>query len=137
MIARPIGHRWILGLALLGAAALLAAGCGPAPAALVPVADEPAPPPVAPPTFTDQTPSSPGTPGPVQPATEPGQPAAGDLDGNGVIDQADKDAYLARFQNAFGTGDGSATYDPPLDMNGDGVISWADLQLFVKAAEAD
>jgi len=68
------------------------------------------------------------------PPPDAGQPMPGDMDGNGLVDQADENAYRSRFQETFGSGTGAANYDPSLDMNGDGIVSWADLQAFLALA---
>jgi hypothetical protein len=68
------------------------------------------------------------------PPADAGQPVAGDMNGNGVVDQADENAYRDGFQTAFGSSTGNANYDPSLDMNGDGVVSWTDLQAFLALA---
>jgi hypothetical protein len=54
------------------------------------------------------------------------------MDGNGSIDQADHDVFVARFDEAFGADSGKAAYDPLLDMDGDGLIGWSDLQQLVE-----
>jgi len=74
--------------------------------------------------------SDPNDPGSERAVVPAGASGAGDLDGNNVIDAADKDLFLVRFERAFGS-TGGAAYDPLLDMDGDGQITWADLQAFV------
>ena len=71
---------------------------------------------------------------PTSPANA-GQPVVpGDMDGNGVVDQADENTYQDRFQEAFGSSTGDVNYDPSLDMNGDGIVGWSDLQAFLALA---
>lgn len=66
------------------------------------------------------------------PTLKPGEIPPGDIDGNGQVDEADLNAFVTRFDEVFGTGADNPTYDKALDMNGDDLISWADLQLFLE-----
>ncbi len=66
------------------------------------------------------------------PTLKPGEIPPGDIDGNGQVDEADLNAFVTRFDEVFGTGADNPTFDKALDMNGDDLISWADLQLFLE-----
>lgn len=97
---------------------LLGAGC-PAPGDMAnpggdQVASEPPP--------TEPTPGTPDDGG-----TGPQTPVAvqGDLNGDGVVNQADVDILVA----AFDSGQGDARFNADADLNGDGRIDLLDIQI--------
>ncbi len=55
-------------------------------------------------------------------------PEQGDVNGDGVVDQADLDLVTA----AFGTREGDPLFDPQADLNGDGVIGLEDIQALIQ-----
>lgn len=70
--------------------------------------------------------------------TEPTAPAAGDLDGDGQISQADLTAFenqMATLPNFFGSAPGDPAYSEAADLNADGVIGWTDYQLLIQMIE--
>lgn len=127
------GHRSLVVCAAVLAALLV--GCGTSPEANPLMTDGTVPPAADAQVSADTSGSDTGAAdaGGAEQPTPPdaGQPAPGDMDGNGVVDQTDENNYRISFQTAFGSSAGGANYDPSLDMNGDNVIGWSDLQAFL------
>ena len=73
-----------------------------------------------------------GSPQPEQtPETTDNVPATtGDMDGDGIVGQSDVAIYTAAYTAAFGLSEGDPGFDPHLDIDGDGAITFADLQAF-------
>ena len=130
MHVHPTLRLGFLGLVSLTLPMVVLVGCGSAPEAnLLPVDDSTQV------VAGAETTIAADTGGPEQPAPpNAGESVPGDMDGNGMVDQADENAYRDRFQEAFGSNTGNANYDPSLDMNGDGIVSWSDLQAFLALA---
>lgn len=60
--------------------------------------------------------------------TNTGQPKAGDMDGDGIVGPSDVQAYRDAYTVAFGTSQDDPGFDARLDLDGDGQITFADLQ---------
>jgi len=59
-----------------------------------------------------------------------GQALPGDMNGDGALNLADRDAFVAAYQVAFGSSFGDPTYDAKVDMDKNGIVDFRDLQLF-------
>jgi hypothetical protein len=59
-------------------------------------------------------------------------PVRGDVNGDGVVDQADLDLMTA----AFGSRQGDPLFVPEAELDGDGVIGLEDLQALVQILDA-
>jgi hypothetical protein len=62
----------------------------------------------------------------------PTQVVPGDLTGDGAVNAADMDGFLAAYQAAFGAdkSKGDANFNAQVDMDSNGIIDFRDLQLF-------
>ncbi len=65
------------------------------------------------------------------PLLTPKTPVRGDINGDGVVDEADLDAMTA----LFGLSEGDPGFDPKADLNSDGTIGLADVQTLVQLLE--
>jgi len=54
----------------------------------------------------------------------------GDMDGDGIVGQSDVAVYTAAYKATFGLSEGDPGFDPSIDLDGDGMITFADLQAF-------